>query len=71
MSSQVLMWIGFNIFVVLMLILDLKVFHRRSHVISIKESLLWTAFWIALSLLFNLIIYFWQGQETALEYLTG
>ena len=71
MSNQVLMWVGFNIFVVLMLILDLKVFHRRSHVISIKESLLWTAFWIILSLLFNLIVYFWQGQETALEYLTG
>ena len=71
MSEQVLIWISFNIFVITMLILDLKVFHRRSHVISIKESILWTFFWIGLSLLFNLIIYFWQGQEVALAYFTG
>jgi tellurite resistance protein TerC len=48
----------------------LRVFHRRAHVISIKESLLWTAFWIAVSLLFNLGIYLWQGSDTALEFLT-
>ncbi len=70
MSSQVAMWVGFNVVVFVLLILDLKVFHRKAHVISIKESLLWTAFWIALSLLFNLGIYFWQGSDTALEFLT-
>ena len=70
MSSQVAMCVGFNIVVFVLLILDLKVFHRRTHVISIKESLVWTAFWIALSLLFNLGIYFWQGSDTALEFLT-
>ena len=70
MSSQVAMWIGFNVVVLVLLFLDLRVFHRRSHVISIKESLLWTAFWIAVSLLFNLGIYFWKGSDTALEFLT-
>lgn len=71
MSSQVLMWVGVNIFLFGMIILDLKIFHRRAHVITIKESLLWTAFWIALSLLFNLIVYFWHGPDTALEFLTA
>jgi tellurite resistance protein TerC len=71
MSNQVLPWLAFNIFVVVMLALDLGVFHRKAHVIEIKESLVWTALWIALALLFNLGIYFWRGPETALEFLTG
>jgi tellurite resistance protein TerC len=54
-----------------MLALDLGVFHRKAHVIKIKEALLWSGFWIALALLFNLGIYFWRGPETALEFLTG
>ncbi|MEE8470730.1 MAG: TerC family protein [Dehalococcoidia bacterium] len=71
MSSQVLMWVGFNVIVLALLILDLRVFHRGSRPVSIKESLLWTAFWIALSLLFNLGIYFWRGADTGLEFLTA
>ena len=71
MSSQVLMWIGFNVFILAMLFLDLRVFHRRAHVVSVRESLLWTAFWIALSLLFNAGILFWRGSDTALEFLTA
>lgn len=71
MSSQILLWIAFNIFVLAMLALDLGVFHRRAHVVKIKEALAWSAFWIALALLFNLVIYFWRGPETALEFLTG
>jgi tellurite resistance protein TerC len=71
MSGEVLMWVGFNVFVLAMLALDLKVFHRRAHVVSIRESLLWTAFWIAVSLLFNLGIYFWRGDGVALEFLTA
>jgi len=71
MSNQVLPWFAFNIFVVVMLALDLGVFHRKAHVIEIKESLVWSAVWIALALLFNLGIYFWSGPETALEFLTG
>jgi tellurite resistance protein TerC len=65
------MWIGFNVVVFILLVLDLKVFHRKTHVIGVKESLLWSAFWIGLSLLFNLGIYFWRGSDTALEFLTA
>lgn len=71
MSNQILPWIAFNFFVVIMLALDLGVFHRKAHVIQIKESLLWSSIWVALALLFNLGIYFWQGSEAALEFLTG
>lgn len=70
MSSQVIWWIGFGVLVVVLLFLDMRVFHRRAHIITIKESLLWTSFWIAIALLFNLGIYFWQGHGPALEYLT-
>lgn len=71
MFNQVLLWVIFNIFVLAMLALDLGVFHRKAHVVKIKEALLLSAFWITLALLFNLGIYFWRGPETALEFLTG
>jgi tellurite resistance protein TerC len=69
--NQVLLWLAFNIFVLAMLALDLGVFHRKAHVVQIKEALGWTAIWITLALLFNLGIYFWRGPDPALEFLTG
>jgi tellurite resistance protein TerC len=71
METQIFIWIAFNIFVIGMLIIDLKVFHRQAHKIQIKEALIWSGIWIALALVFNVGIYFWRGSETALEYLTG
>ncbi|HSB07007.1 MAG TPA: TerC/Alx family metal homeostasis membrane protein, partial [Thermodesulfobacteriota bacterium] len=70
-TTEVLLWAAFNIFVLGMLALDLGVFHRRAHEIKIKEALMWSGAWIILALLFNLGIYFWQGEERALEFLTG
>jgi TerC family integral membrane protein len=61
----------FNLFVLAMLILDLKVFHRKAHVIHIREALIWSAVWIAMALAFNIGIYFWYGYEKALQFLTG
>ena len=68
---EIFYWIFFNLFVLLVLALDLGVFHRTAHVISFKESILWTLVWITLALIFNLIIYLWQGPEQALSFLTG
>ena len=65
------LWGGFCLFVLALLALDLGVFHRRAHVVSIREAALWSVFWITLALLFNLVIYFWRGAETALEFFTG
>ncbi len=71
MPDQMLLWIGFNLFVLLLLALDLGVFHRQAHVVRTKEALLWSAVWIAMALLFNLGLSFWQGPKVALEFLTG
>ena len=70
-SAPIWLWVAFNVFVLLMLALDLGVFHRTSHAVSLKEALGWSAVWIALALLFNAGLYFWQGQEPALQFLTG
>lgn len=64
-------WILFNLFVLAMLALDLGVFHRKAHVVRLKEALGWSVVWICLALLFNLLIYFWLGPETALQFLAG
>jgi tellurite resistance protein TerC len=64
-------WIGFIAFVILMLILDLGVFHHTSHEIKIKEALIWSGIWISLALLFNYGIYFFMGKEKAIEFLTA
>ena len=71
MSNQALLWVGFNLFVLAMLALDLGVFHRRSHQVTIKEALVWSGVWITLALLFNLGVYQWYGPQAALEFLTG
>ena len=65
------MWTLFLVALIIMLWIDLGAFNKKDHVIGIKESLLWTGFWIFLSLLFNLWIYFELGTEIALEYFTG
>lgn len=64
-------WIFFNIFIVFMLGIDLLIFHRKAHLVSIKEATGWTIFWILLALTFNLYIYFDRGNEAALQFLTG
>jgi tellurite resistance protein TerC len=66
-----LLWGGFLAFVLAMLALDLGVFHRKAHVVRLREALAWTFVWIALALLFNLGVYHWFGSERALEFLTG
>jgi len=71
MIIDIYVWIGFIAFVILMLTLDLGVFHRKSHVVKIKEALAWSAVWISLALVFNYGIYFFMGKEKALEFLTG
>ncbi|MBU3759687.1 MAG: hypothetical protein FGM27_07140, partial [Candidatus Omnitrophica bacterium] len=65
------LWVGFNVFVLAMLALDLLVFHRKPHEVSVREALTWSGVWIALALAFNAGIYFFQGRQPALEFLTG
>lgn len=71
MQTDLIFWIGFNVFVLLMLALDLGVFNRKAHLISIKEALIWSGVWVLLAMCFNALIYYWQGQAKALEFFTG
>jgi tellurite resistance protein TerC len=71
MSSQVWMWVAFNVFVLAMLAVDLGVVHRRAHEVTLKEALVWSGIWVALALLFALGVYVWDGSQPALEFLTG
>lgn len=71
MDTPIIFWIVFNAFVILMLSLDLGVFHRKSHEVTIKEALTWTFIWVFLALVFNVIIYYWRGRQQALEFFTG
>ena len=71
MTDTLWLWGGFNAFVLLMLALDLGVFHRKAHIVSFKESIAWTVVWVTLALLFNLGIAHFMGDEKGLEFFTG
>jgi tellurite resistance protein TerC len=64
-------WILFNAFALGMLLLDLFVFQRRGRVIRSREALAWTSLWIALAAIFAALLFFWQGRQVALEFVTG
>ena len=80
-EGTIWLWIGFNLFVLSMLAVDLGVFHRRAHEVSIKEATVWSIVWISLAMLFNVGLYlFWDkvsptsnysNSEAALAFLTG
>jgi tellurite resistance protein TerC len=70
------MWAGFVLFVLLMLALDLGVFHRKAHVVSIREALGWSAVWVGLGLAFSVFVYFgyehrWLGLGLAVDAVDG
>jgi tellurite resistance protein TerC len=59
------------LFVVVVLALDLGVFHRRAHTVKFREALAWSLFWIAVAGGFAVLLYFWRGHVPALEFVTG
>ncbi len=71
MKESIWFWLGFGGIILVLLAVDLGIFHRRPHVVSIRESLLWTAVWIGLALVFNGAILLVEGHQPALEFLTG
>src|SRR2546421_1121610 len=70
-SGTIWLWVGFNIFVLAMLALDLGVFHRKAHALSLKEASIWSVVWITLAMIFNAGLYFFAGSEPALQFFTG
>ena len=64
-------WVGFLVFVLGMLALDLLVFNRKAHVVSMREALLWSLIWITLSMCFAGLVWWKFGERRALEFVTG
>jgi tellurite resistance protein TerC len=71
MGTSIYFWIGFHLFIFLMLALDLGVFHKHTHKVPVKEAVVWSAVWISLAVLFNLFVFFEFGKTKALEFFTG
>src|SRR4030095_3420810 len=73
---MVWLWVGFIVFVLLMLALDLGVFHRHAHVVTVKEALAWSAVWLTLGVSFSVFVYFayegrWFGRGTVVDSVDG
>ncbi len=73
---MVWLWVGFIIFVLLMLALDLGVFHRHAHVVTVKEALIWSAVWATLGLTFSVFVYYgyenrWMGLGSSMDAVDG
>ena len=64
-------WVTFFTFITAMLALDLGVFQRETHVVSMKEALIWCGVWVTLALSFGALLWQWRGAEPAQQFLAG
>lgn len=71
MHHSYALWIGFHVFVALMLLIDLGVFNRKAHEVKVREAMAWTVVWIALAFVFAGGVYQTMGRERAIEFVTG
>jgi len=71
MATNIWFWIAFSGFLTAMLALDLGVFHRKAHEVTLREAAVWSAVWVALAVAFNGLVYFSAGPDAAMEFLTG
>jgi tellurite resistance protein TerC len=70
-GSSTWLWLGFSIFIVTMLSLDLGLFNRKAHTIRYREAWIWSGVWITLALIFCGLVFHYQGSVRGLEFLTG
>ena len=71
MGSSTPLWIGFAIFILFMLSLDLGLFNRRAHSVTYREATTWSAVWLTLAITFAGIVFWQQGTQKGLEFVTG
>ena len=71
LDSPLLPWIGLNVFILVVLVLDLAVLHRKQEEPTFRDAMLWTGVWIGLALIFNLGIWYVRGSEPAIQFLTA
>jgi tellurite resistance protein TerC len=71
LTHKIVLWVGFNILILILLGIDLGLVHRKDHTISIKEGFVWSVIWIIVALAFNYVVYLWKGSEVGIQFLTG
>lgn len=70
-GNSAALWIGFSLFILFMLSLDLGLFNRKAHTVRYREAAIWSAVWIALAMIFAAIVFYFQGTDPGLKFLTG
>src|ERR1051326_4390880 len=70
-GSSTWLWLGFSIFIVTMLSLDLGLFNRKAHTIRYREAWIWSGVWVTLAMIFAALVFHYQGSVRGLEFLTG
>lgn len=70
-SGSTWLWLGFSIFIVTMLSLDLGLFNRKAHTIHYREAWIWSGVWVTVALIFAALVFHYQGSTRGLEFLTG
>lgn len=70
-GSSTWLWIGFSVFIFLMLSLDLGLLNRKAHTIKYREAATWSAVWVTLAMIFASLVFWYQGTTRGLEFLTG
>ena len=65
------LWIGFSLFILFMLSLDLGLFNRKAHAIKYREAIIWSVVWISVAMIFAGIVFWYQGTDLGLKFLTG
>jgi TerC family integral membrane protein len=65
------LWIGFSVFIIAMLSLDLGLFNRKAHTIKYKEAWIWSIVWVTLAMIFATLVFHYQGSKRGFEFLTG
>lgn len=71
METSIWLWVGFTVFVLGMLAIDLGVFHRSAHAVSFREASIWSVVWISLALIFNVLVWVFRGRDQGIEFLAG
>lgn len=70
-ETSTAMWVGFNVFIIAMIFIDLFIHSRKKHSISFQEAVNWSIFWVALALGFNILLYYTHGSQSAIDFFTG
>jgi tellurite resistance protein TerC len=65
------LYVAFIVFVIAMLLVDLKLFHAEEHEPTVKESLTWVLIWVSLAIIFGVIVYIWKGSTLTGQYFAG